>query len=248
MERTAAPRSRLQFLADALAGQASRGHAPGSYTMVLATGRAEVSNTVTPNAGPQSKLRVDEHADCSPKPCLYLGSGSWAIYRGVEITCRWEGCFQSCGRHNFVRHVREKHLGHTRGSAAGRRQHASFHGMVDDAEGSKEPHTKEHADRVQHLCQYQDLDKGLCMREITYATVSMHFATYHGVKAMSRRQMVACLFGMLPNNTDKGVLVTFWSIDVKSLQTVIHVDAQAKGPVALVRISSSIYERGSPSC
>ncbi|KIN96610.1 hypothetical protein M404DRAFT_239968 [Pisolithus tinctorius Marx 270] len=133
--------------------------------MALVTERAEVGNPVIPNAGPQNKPRFDGHPNCPRTLCLYPGPsgthclqpiscttvpehfeshGIKAIYRAVEVTCQWEGCFQSVARHNFVRHVREKHLGHTRGGLAAlnsgksRRQHTTFHAAADDAEPSNE--------------------------------------------------------------------------------------------------------------
>ncbi|KAL4072738.1 hypothetical protein V8B97DRAFT_1958207 [Scleroderma yunnanense] len=34
--------------------------------------------------------------------------------RNVRIICQWCGCLKQISRHNFVRHVREKHLCHQR--------------------------------------------------------------------------------------------------------------------------------------
>ncbi|KAI5980431.1 hypothetical protein F5J12DRAFT_885656 [Pisolithus orientalis] len=179
--------------------------------MALVTERAEVGNPVIPNAGPKNKPRFDEHPNCPRTLCLYPGpSGTQCLQpiscstvpehfesHGIKAIYRAGGGYL-VARHNFVRHVREKHLGHTRGGLAAlssgksRRQHTSFHAAADDAEPSNESHINERANRAKQLCQYQDPDKGLCMLEITCATVSEHFATYHGVRAMSRSQWVDC--------------------------------------------------------
>lgn len=186
--------------------------------MALVTERAEVGNTATPNAGPRSKPRVNEHTCCTQIVCSYLGPdgrsclkpitcttvpehfeshGVKGIPRTAGVICRWEGCFEVCVRHNFVRHIREKHLAHTRGSAAcnpdeDRQQQTSFRGEADDAGSRNDPHANEPAISAPQLCQYQDRDGGLCMTEITHATVSNHFATCHGIKAMSRGQPITC--------------------------------------------------------
>ncbi|KIM61827.1 hypothetical protein SCLCIDRAFT_856850 [Scleroderma citrinum Foug A] len=34
--------------------------------------------------------------------------------RNYHLTCQWCGCLKSISRHNFVRHVREQHLFHSR--------------------------------------------------------------------------------------------------------------------------------------
>ncbi|KAI6030313.1 hypothetical protein EDC04DRAFT_2711356 [Pisolithus marmoratus] len=127
----------------------------------LATGPAGVGNKVTPNAMPPNNPHVYEHANCAAVLCRYPGSGGTpcsqpitcgtvpehfehhgvkSLYRGKLVDCQWEGCSETCIRHNFVRHIREKHLGHprrlaARGSENGRRQHTSLHEASD--EGSR---------------------------------------------------------------------------------------------------------------
>ncbi|KAI6103189.1 hypothetical protein EDD17DRAFT_1654871 [Pisolithus thermaeus] len=91
-----------------------------------------------PSAASQKKSRVNGYDGCVLKECLYLGPNGTRcsqvitcatvpehfISHGVAnksrdevISCQWEGCSHRVMRHNFVRHVREKHLGHVRGSA-----------------------------------------------------------------------------------------------------------------------------------
>ncbi|KAI6110118.1 hypothetical protein F5141DRAFT_1203370 [Pisolithus sp. B1] len=91
-----------------------------------------------PSAASQKKSRVYGYDGCVLKECLYLGPNGTRcsqvitcatvpehfISHGVAnksrdevISCQWEGCSYRVMRHNFVRHVREKHLGHVRGSA-----------------------------------------------------------------------------------------------------------------------------------
>lgn len=176
-----------------------------------------MGNTPTPNAGSKTKPRVKEHTCCTPMVCHYLGSdgirpcleritcatvpehleshGVKGIPRMASVVCRWEGCFEGCMRHNFVRHVREKHLAHTRGSATRNshenpRQHTSSHEEADDAGSRNDSRVDEHS--APRLCQYRDPHGALCLQYITHATVSTHFANCHGVKAMSRGQLIAC--------------------------------------------------------
>ncbi|KAI6123074.1 hypothetical protein EV401DRAFT_1886956 [Pisolithus croceorrhizus] len=120
----------------------------------MVIGSAEVGNTAIPSVGPKNKGRAHEHtheqANCTPKLCLYLGPGTHFeshgvkdIYRGARVTCQWEGCFEKCSRHNFVRHIREKHLGHARRSTAcnseeGLRQHTSCREEPGDAGSQNE--------------------------------------------------------------------------------------------------------------
>ncbi|KIO03455.1 hypothetical protein M404DRAFT_1001375 [Pisolithus tinctorius Marx 270] len=35
--------------------------------------------------------------------------------RDADVTCQWQNCGMKGSRHNYVRHVRENHLGHARG-------------------------------------------------------------------------------------------------------------------------------------
>lgn len=183
-----------------------------------------MGNTATPNVEPKNKARVHEHihehSNCTQQPCLYVGSGGKrclqpitcatvpehfeshgikAIYRAVGVTCQWEGCFDRCSRHNFVRHVREKHLGHTRRTACnsekGRGQHASLHEEPGDAASQDEHRVSEHAKLDFVLCQYPNSNGTSCGEVISHATISAHFASLHGVKAMSRQAVVACRWG-----------------------------------------------------
>lgn len=184
--------------------------------MALVAGRAEVGNTTTPNVGYKNKPRVKEHSCWTPMVCHYLGSdgrpcleritcatapehleshGVKSISRMASVVCRWEGCLEACLRHNFVRHVREKHLAHTRGPATrssheDSRQHSFFHEEADDAGSRNDSRVNERSEP--QLCQYQDPDGRPCLQYITPATVSAHFANCHGVKAMSRGQLIAC--------------------------------------------------------
>ncbi|KAI6118050.1 hypothetical protein F5141DRAFT_1095866 [Pisolithus sp. B1] len=188
----------------------------------MVIGPAEVGYTAIPNVGPKNKGRAHEHthehANCTPKLCLYLGPGgkrclqpiTYAtvpahfeshgikdIYRGASVTCQWEGCFEKCSRHNFVRHIREKHLGHTRRSTAcnseeGLRQHTSFREEPGDAGSQNESRTSEHANLAPQICQYGIGDGRSCSRLITYASVSTHFAACHNVRALSRQVVVVC--------------------------------------------------------
>ncbi|KAI6014184.1 hypothetical protein EDC04DRAFT_2756035 [Pisolithus marmoratus] len=172
-------------------------------------------STVAPDAELEEP-RASVHANCT-KPCLYLDSdgkccselvtcttvpehfekhGIKDIYRGTEVICRWQGCSETCIRHNFVRHIREKHLGHPRRSAVrdsenGRRQHRSFHEACDEGSQSG-PRVNGNADFPLHPCQFLKSNGEPCMQKITYATVSTHFANCHGIKAMSRQQRVVC--------------------------------------------------------
>lgn len=183
-------------------------------------------DTATPSVEPKNKARVHEHThehpNCAQQSCLYLGSGGKrclqpitcatvpehfeshgikAIYRRVGVTCQWEGCFERCSRHNFVRHIREKHLGHTRRTARnsekGRREHTSLHEEPGDA-GSRDKHrVSEHAKPGFVLCEFPNSNgtSGSCGEVISHATISTHFAYVHGVRDMCRQAVIACDWG-----------------------------------------------------
>ncbi|KAI6012232.1 hypothetical protein EDC04DRAFT_741338 [Pisolithus marmoratus] len=89
-------------------------------------------------AGTQDKTDGNECADCPPKKCRYPGPGGnhclqvitckdvseHLIIHGITnmsrdkmITCHWDGCSADVSRHNFVRHIREKHFQHKRKAA-----------------------------------------------------------------------------------------------------------------------------------
>ncbi|KAI6038282.1 hypothetical protein EDC04DRAFT_2005521 [Pisolithus marmoratus] len=77
----------------------------------------------------------NQFASCPPRPCLYIRNGHLcgepimcgtvpghfsAMHsikgpRSVKIVCQWQSCGSEVQRHNFVRHIREKHLEHKRG-------------------------------------------------------------------------------------------------------------------------------------
>ncbi|KAI6094531.1 hypothetical protein EDD16DRAFT_1684371 [Pisolithus croceorrhizus] len=115
-------------------------HATNGIT-VAATGPTENGNQ-TPWANFSSVSQKKPHGnglnDCEPKKCLYLhpdgkscsqlitcaqvpehfiSHGIVKKSRRERISCRWYECPEKVMRHNFVRHIREKHLGHVRGSA-----------------------------------------------------------------------------------------------------------------------------------
>ncbi|KAI5981335.1 hypothetical protein EDD15DRAFT_2413145 [Pisolithus albus] len=47
-------------------------------------------------------------------PEHFVSHGIAKKHRGLKIPCEWDGCSRGVVRHNFVRHIREKHLGHVR--------------------------------------------------------------------------------------------------------------------------------------
>ncbi|KAI6027102.1 hypothetical protein EDC04DRAFT_3092077 [Pisolithus marmoratus] len=79
--------------------------------------------------------QVNQYNNCPFQLCFYNQDGNecWELItcgtapehfsavhgirrmaRGVEITCGWQGCECLIRRHNFIRHIREVHLGHGR--------------------------------------------------------------------------------------------------------------------------------------
>lgn len=113
-------------------------YAPSSNIMAVTTRLAKVGDETfqtNPSAGPKEKLRTDEYANCPPKQCRYPGpDGKCCLQevtyatvadhfithgltnksRSVVIPCQWEGCSTEVARHNFIRHIRERHLGYKR--------------------------------------------------------------------------------------------------------------------------------------
>ncbi|KAI6129113.1 hypothetical protein EV401DRAFT_811659 [Pisolithus croceorrhizus] len=89
------------------------------------------TSRMNPSAVPQIKVSNN----CERKKCLYPGPngtrclqqitratvpkhfvGHGTTNKSLEeiILCQWEECFEEVVRHKFVRHIREKHLGHVR--------------------------------------------------------------------------------------------------------------------------------------
>ncbi|KAI6019591.1 hypothetical protein F5J12DRAFT_478716 [Pisolithus orientalis] len=115
--------------------------APGSNIMGVATELAKVGDETfqtNPSPVPQKKPRINKYINCPPTNCLYPGpdgkcclqevtyatAADHFIIHGITkksrdevIPCQWEGCSAEVVRHNFIRHIRERHLGHKRESA-----------------------------------------------------------------------------------------------------------------------------------
>ncbi|KAI6117577.1 hypothetical protein EDD16DRAFT_1726923 [Pisolithus croceorrhizus] len=117
-------------------------HHPVTYhatsgVIVAGTGPAKAGNR-TSEANPGSVSQKKGYHNCEQKKCLYPGPNGTRCLQEIScatvpehfvshgimnkpreemILCQWEGCSEKVGRHNFVRHVREKHLGHARRSA-----------------------------------------------------------------------------------------------------------------------------------
>ncbi|KAI6017541.1 hypothetical protein BKA83DRAFT_4320912 [Pisolithus microcarpus] len=102
---------------------------------------SSTSNTLT-NAtqeAPASGKRLNQYTCCPWTLCLHTDLQGWEcldlincgtapdhfknqhgitnMSREVELVCVWQGCGCQVTRHNYVRHVREHHLGHDRVSA-----------------------------------------------------------------------------------------------------------------------------------
>lgn len=80
--------------------------------------------------------RVNRYASCPSTLCLYTdpdGGECWEpincgsvsghfsevhgivkLARKVQLVCLWQGCGSGVSRHNYIRHIREHHLGHDR--------------------------------------------------------------------------------------------------------------------------------------
>lgn len=115
--------------------------APGSNIMGVATELAKVGDKTfqtNPSTVPQKKPRINKYINCPPTKCLYPGPDGQCCLQEVTyataadhfivhritkksrdevILCQWEGCSTEVVRHNFIRHIRERHLGHKRKSA-----------------------------------------------------------------------------------------------------------------------------------
>ncbi|KAI6101225.1 hypothetical protein F5141DRAFT_288762 [Pisolithus sp. B1] len=85
---------------------------------------------------PTTATRVNRYASCPFTLCLYTdpnGGECWEpincgsasahfsdvhgivnLAREVQLVCMWQGCGSGVSRHNYIRHVREHHLGHGR--------------------------------------------------------------------------------------------------------------------------------------
>ncbi|KAI6106715.1 hypothetical protein EDD16DRAFT_1523783 [Pisolithus croceorrhizus] len=85
---------------------------------------------------PRRQAASSEYANCPYNPCLctspdgvaciepiscdavpkhFQMHGIKGLMREAVITCRWQGCQLEISRHNYTRHIRERHLGHVRG-------------------------------------------------------------------------------------------------------------------------------------
>ncbi|KIM55903.1 hypothetical protein SCLCIDRAFT_29964 [Scleroderma citrinum Foug A] len=53
--------------------------------------------------------------DCGSAPEHFKSHGIKGMTRAEDVPCLWSGCERIIERHNFMRHVREAHLGHKRG-------------------------------------------------------------------------------------------------------------------------------------
>ncbi|KAI6036908.1 hypothetical protein BKA83DRAFT_192985 [Pisolithus microcarpus] len=107
---------------------------PITPATVAATGLTEAGNRASQANSPSASQKNNYH-NCEPKECLYPGlngkrcsqeitcakvsehfviHGITNKHRDEVIPCEWDGCSRGVVRHNFVRHIREKHLGHVR--------------------------------------------------------------------------------------------------------------------------------------
>ncbi|KAI6038628.1 hypothetical protein EDC04DRAFT_2603797 [Pisolithus marmoratus] len=98
----------------------------------------EVIRVCEASHGADAPVNVTPYANCPSTPCLYPGvEGTLCLQEiscvtvpnhfighGIEnksrkdmIECEWEGCAKRVARHTFVRHVREVHLRHMRGTS-----------------------------------------------------------------------------------------------------------------------------------
>ncbi|KAI6030564.1 hypothetical protein F5J12DRAFT_298331 [Pisolithus orientalis] len=59
-----------------------------------------------------------QEISCATVPSHFVGHGVKKKSRKKAVRCMWEGCVKTVARHSFVRHVREKHLGHVRERAS----------------------------------------------------------------------------------------------------------------------------------
>ncbi|KAI6103190.1 hypothetical protein EV401DRAFT_2021332 [Pisolithus croceorrhizus] len=111
-------------------------HHATSGVIVAGIGPAKAGNRRS-GANPGSVSQKKGYHNCEQKKCLYPGPNGTRCLQEIScatvpehfvshgitikpremILCQWEECSEKVVRHNFVRHVREKHLGHVRGSA-----------------------------------------------------------------------------------------------------------------------------------
>ncbi|KAI5981353.1 hypothetical protein EDD15DRAFT_2204105 [Pisolithus albus] len=94
------------YVVDSIAAGVARGTAPVGCIAPVQSPVKEADNGT----------RCLQIITCATVSTHFAGHGVEGKPRAEEILCRWEGCFQSQKRHNFVRHVREAHLGHRRGT------------------------------------------------------------------------------------------------------------------------------------
>ncbi|KAI6151092.1 hypothetical protein BKA82DRAFT_1000866 [Pisolithus tinctorius] len=99
----------------------------------------EVNRICDASCGAGALVNETQYANCPPTRCLYsnaegtlclqeiscgtvsshfVGHGIRNKSRKEVIYCGWEGCVKAVARHTFVRHIREVHLGHVRGTSA----------------------------------------------------------------------------------------------------------------------------------
>ncbi|KAI6030560.1 hypothetical protein F5J12DRAFT_779687 [Pisolithus orientalis] len=57
-----------------------------------------------------------QEISCATVPSHFVGHGIENKSRKEAIRCMWKGCVKTVARHTFVRHIREVHLGHVRGT------------------------------------------------------------------------------------------------------------------------------------
>ncbi|KAI5994027.1 hypothetical protein EDD15DRAFT_2367149 [Pisolithus albus] len=84
---------------------------------------------------PTANNSTSRYNNCPPQQCFYNRDGNVCLEfitcgsapehfralhsirdmaRDVKIVCQWHGCGRQVQRHNFMRHLREVHLGHGR--------------------------------------------------------------------------------------------------------------------------------------
>ncbi|KAI6009688.1 hypothetical protein EDC04DRAFT_852208 [Pisolithus marmoratus] len=93
------------------------------------------SGFIEPPQAANNPTKVQNQSNCYSHPCLHVQNGNVCeesitygtvpehframhnikdLPRDFVIFCAWQNCQSKVRRHNFVRHVREKHLGHER--------------------------------------------------------------------------------------------------------------------------------------
>ncbi|KAI6009687.1 hypothetical protein EDC04DRAFT_2772773, partial [Pisolithus marmoratus] len=99
------------------------------------TSISSIAHALVPpqTANNETVCNQNQATSCHSRPCLYNRNGNacgepitcgtvpehFSAAHGVKhigsdlkIPCEWQNCGRKVLRHNFVRHVREKHLGH----------------------------------------------------------------------------------------------------------------------------------------